>query len=140
MLQTTIGSPSTIKQHVIVKLTNNIEVDGYEVKTGFSIKDINPDNRPGQPKFSVLMKATYFHETVQPEQTVDMQSLETNMDQLISYLLSSKKGVNKINVMIESRPEITTDYLVYFLLLSKATPSVNFKLFLKTERKEGCHY
>ena len=132
MLQTTIGNPSSIKQHVIVKLTNKIDSEGYEVKEGFSIEDINPENKPGLPKFSVLLKATYFSETVQPEQTVDIYSLEINMDKLINYLLPLKKGDNKINIMIQSRPEITTDYLVYFFLLSKTQKSFNFKLFMKS--------
>ena len=135
MLQTTIGKPSATKQHVIVKLTNDINAEGYEAKEGFSIKDINPENRPGLPKFSVLLKATYFSETVQPEQSVDMSSLEKNMDNLIEYLSSSKKGDKKVNVMIESQPEITTDYLVFFFLLSKAQPSFNFKLFMKNAKE-----
>ncbi len=103
MLDIRVGQVSTVGVHVVVNMVKNPCKDGFEEKDGFVIQDINPENRPGQPKFLAEVEAV-SHEVVSPEgkiisSWIDIEKLD-NFSNLLEHLVTIKKGENKIRVAV----------------------------------------
>lgn len=134
-MQVRLSEFSPTRQHVIITLTDNISVDGFVEEIGFSIKDVNPENKAGLPKYEVLLLSTYLSSKIEEKQHVNIQLFEENMSNLFGYLRTKKKGDNKINLVIKTQPVVTLSYATSLNLLS-ASEQENFNLMVFAENIE----
>jgi 5'-3' exonuclease len=116
MLKTYISTPSVVKSHVVIELVSNHNREGFECFDSFSIQDINPDNKPGQPKFKVLLSALYLEEENIPH--VNVGEFEKSFSELIPYLLKQRKGNAKLILSILTSVKINYKYLTSIILVS----------------------
>jgi len=116
MTQLRLCPPDQIGQHVLVTMVTDVNVQGYEIIHDklISKKDINPQNKPGQAKYEFLIKGLYLDKNIEPKQHIDLDSFTDAYTSLIEYLLSIKKGTNKIKVAFMSQPVLNATYLSFF--------------------------
>jgi len=133
-MNTRIGKPTAIGQHVIVDIVKNINREGFDSQGDFSIQDINPNNTPGQPKYHVLIEGYVFPETF-PKQIVNNFLFEKSLRNLLTFLAEKKKEGKEIKVALQSQPKLDTEYLTVLYLIDKAFPDITLSIFFESVKE-----